>query len=167
MQFAKPEADDLKVDMTSMIDVVFQLLAFFIMTFKVVAMEGDFQVRMPLVSTTGDSLEGTPPDLILVKLRSGAEGVISAVEADGRTMEGNTQESLFEGLTQYVERKLAGAANPEDAVKTEVEFDIDYDLRYAYTVRGIEAVSGRKQMDGSVKKLIEKVKFKDNSRRGG
>ena len=40
----------LQMNMTPMIDVVFQLLVFFIMTFKIVALEGDFNVRMPLAS---------------------------------------------------------------------------------------------------------------------
>ena len=36
-----------ELTITAMIDVVFLLLAFFIMTFKIVAPEGDFRVNMP------------------------------------------------------------------------------------------------------------------------
>ncbi len=39
------DKDDLK--MTAMIDIVFLLLIFFVMTFKVLAPEGDFNVKMP------------------------------------------------------------------------------------------------------------------------
>jgi hypothetical protein len=74
---------------------------------------------------------------------------------------------MFGTLTDRIEGLLAGAANPEEAKKTEVEFDIEFNLRYKYTVRGIEAVSGRVNPDGTVTKLIEKIKFKDNSRGGG
>ncbi len=57
-------------------------------------------------------------------------------------------------------------AIPESASETEVEFDIDYGLKYSFTVKAIEAVSGRRLPDGSIKKLIEKIKFKDNSDAG-
>lgn len=166
MKFAQHEPDEIRLDMTAMIDIVFQLLVFFIMTFKVVAMEGDFSVRMPLASSNAQNLDPVLPDLISVRLASGENGNISSVEADGTTFSAASVAGLFEELTKYVEDRLAGAANPDDAKKTEVEFDIDYSLRYTFTVRGIEAVSGRKLPDGSVKKLIEKIKFKDNSQRG-
>ena len=35
------------IDMTPMIDIVFQLLVFFILTLQITAVEGDFNVRMP------------------------------------------------------------------------------------------------------------------------
>ena len=38
--------------MTSMIDIVFLLLVFFVMTFKIVELEGDFSVRMPLAGSS-------------------------------------------------------------------------------------------------------------------
>ena len=42
--------EKIELQMTPMIDIVFQLLVFFIMTFKIVAQEGDFNVKMPLAS---------------------------------------------------------------------------------------------------------------------
>ena len=39
--------EKVEVQMTPMIDIVFQLLVFFIMTFKIVSLEGDFHVKMP------------------------------------------------------------------------------------------------------------------------
>jgi biopolymer transport protein ExbD len=168
MKFEQHEPDEIKLEMTSMIDIVFQLLVFFIMTFKVVAMEGDFNVRMPLASRSAELRDDEIlPDLIQVRLRAGENGNISAIEADGNEIVGGSVEEMFGNLTQHIESRLAGAANPDEAKKTEVEFDIDYDLRYSHTVRGIEAVSGRKLSDGSVIKLIEKIKFKDNSQSGG
>jgi biopolymer transport protein ExbD len=116
-----------------MIDIVFQLLVFFIMTFKVVAMEGDFNVRMPLASTNAQDLESPLPDLISVRLAAGENGDISSVEADGKIFSAASVPEMFEELTKYVEDRLAGAANPDDAKKTEVEFDIDYSLRYVFT----------------------------------
>ena len=54
MRLATTEPDEIKLNMTAMIDIVFQLLVFFIMTFKVVAMEGDFNIRMPLATTDAE-----------------------------------------------------------------------------------------------------------------
>ena len=46
----RPSKDEkIELQMTPMIDIVFQLLVFFIMTFNVVAQEGDFNIRMPAV----------------------------------------------------------------------------------------------------------------------
>jgi biopolymer transport protein ExbD len=167
MKFEIPETEDIKLDMTAMIDIVFQLLVFFVMTFKVVSMEGDFNIRMPLASKSADDLDRVLPDLINVKLNAGQNGNISSVEIDGTTIVGATVDEMFEKLTDEIETRLARSANPDTAKETEVEFDIEFNLKYGYTVRGIEAVSGRKNPDGSVTKLIEKIKFKDNSSQGG
>ena len=70
---------------------------------------------------------------------------------------------MYQQLTKLVEQKIAGETNPEKAKETEVEFDISPELKYSFTVKAIEAVSGRVQSDGTVKKLIEKIKFKDTS----
>ena len=51
------EGEKIELQMTPMIDIVFQLLVFFIMTFKIVAMEGDFNIRMPAASQ-----QAAPPD---------------------------------------------------------------------------------------------------------
>lgn len=41
------------VDMTPMIDVVFQLLIFFMCTLKMIEPEGDFDISMPLGAANG------------------------------------------------------------------------------------------------------------------
>ena len=64
--------------MTSMIDIVFLLLVFFVMTFKIVEMEGDFTVRMPLAgdsSATSDIV-----DLPLkLRLRADDSGTLTSM----------------------------------------------------------------------------------------
>jgi biopolymer transport protein ExbD len=167
--------------MTAMIDIVFQLLVFFVMTFKVVAMEGDFNIKMPLAATDGQSVDDILPDLIQISLAgdeagnlatitvddgSGAQAIegpfFGTVQKDGKA-EVVPNDKAFASLTSYIERELAGESDPDAPVETEVEFDIAYGVKYLYTVKAIEAVSGRKQADGSVKKLIEKIKFRDRS----
>ena len=59
MKLRKKESDTkVEMQMTAMIDVVFQLLIFFMLSFKIVAMEGDFNVKMPLAAPR----EGLPDD---------------------------------------------------------------------------------------------------------
>ena len=166
MKYEPTENEDIKLNMTSMIDIVFQLLVFFILTFKVVVQEGDFNIRMPLNAVTETDLD-IPPDLIRVILRAGESGAISTIEVDDevevKTMVGDTTAELYAQLNKYIDEKVSAGDDPEEGVETEVEFDIDNNLKYGYTVRAIDAVSGKELEGGVVKKLIEKIKLKDNS----
>lgn len=152
--------------MTSMIDIVFQLLVFFILTFKPLVQEGDYNVRMPLATTESSEIED-PPDVIRVLLRAGDSGAIATIEVDDevevKTLTGEKVEDLYAQLNEFIDQKVSAGDDPEDGVETEVEFDIDSNLKYGYTVRAIEAVSGKQLDGGKVKKLIEKIKLKDNT----
>lgn len=159
MRLRISEPEEIKLNMTAMIDIVFQLLVFFIMTFKIVAMEGDFNVKMPLASETADSLDEPISDLITVRLLAGENGNIASIIVDDN--ETLNEGTMYQDLTKIVEERLAAEGDPEQAAETEVEFEIAYNLKYSFTVKAIEAVSGRIQQDGTVKKLIKKVKFKD------
>ena len=44
--------DKFELQMTPMIDVVFLLLIFFMLTFKITIPEGNFNINMPLTATT-------------------------------------------------------------------------------------------------------------------
>ena len=48
-----------EVNMTAMIDIVFLLLIFFMVTLKIVVQEGDFSVRMPLASNSSGAVDDT------------------------------------------------------------------------------------------------------------
>lgn len=152
--------EEIKLNMTSMIDIVFQLLVFFVMTFNPPQYEGDFSVKMPLNSDVPneDTIE-EPPTVISVKLSADLDGSLSNIMVDSTPVD---QNDLFGGLTKVIESKLASEGDPDKAHETEVDFDIARKLKYAYTVAAIEAVSGKKEGD-VVTKLISKIKFKDNS----
>ena len=121
---------------------------------------------MPL-STVAETDLDIPPDLIRVILRAGESGAISTIEVDDevevKTMVGDTTAELYAQLNKYIDEKVSAGDDPEEGVETEVEFDIDNNLKYGYTVRAIDAVSGKELEGGVVKKLIEKIKLKDNS----
>jgi biopolymer transport protein ExbD len=75
-------ASKIPIDMTAMIDVVFQLLTFFMLTLKSVVVEGDFNIRMPLGASAGPADNPIPP--IVVKMSATPEGYLSDVRLGGK-----------------------------------------------------------------------------------
>jgi biopolymer transport protein ExbD len=145
--------DKVSVDMTPMIDVVFQLMSFFMCTLKVVAPEGDFDIRMPL----GVAAAATPDDQqvppVRVKLSAGPDGALAGIAMNGQPV------GDFEELRKRIVALVGTDSGPNSlAERTEVELDCDYGLKYANVVRAITAVSGKVQ-DGQIVELIKKIKF--------
>jgi len=148
----REEAQKAQLSMTSMIDIVFLLLVFFVMTFKIVELEGDFSVRMPLAGS--DSVSMDPTDLPL-KLRLQADENGKLVSMSLNEINLGTD---FDQLRANVVSLIGSTAPIEGEDGPEIEIDTDYNLRYEYVIRSITAVSGYK--DGNeIVKLIEKIKF--------
>jgi len=141
--------------MTPMIDIVFQLLVFFIMTFKIVSPEGDFNIKMPLAAPS----EGLPDDNQLppmkVRLRAAGDGNLASIELGQRRLDD------FKALNLQVREIVGDDRGPGSvADSTEVELDCDYNLKFEYVIDTITAVSGYVAADGrSIVKVIEKIKF--------
>jgi biopolymer transport protein ExbD len=139
--------------MTPMIDIVFQLLIFFIMTFKIVAPEGDFNIRMPLAAPSQGvpDLDELPP--MTVRLTAGDKGQLTGIYLNEAHMTGFAQ----------LRRRIVGLVGDDTgpgslAASTEIELDCDFKLRFEYTIKAITAVSGEVR-GGEIVKLIEKIKF--------
>lgn len=142
-----------ELQMTSMIDVVFLLLIFFILTFKIVEMEGDFSVRMPLAGSDTPQTEDTDLPLKL-RLTADAQGQLVSIRLNERDLGTD-----FEALRATIISLVGNTAGPDaSAASPEVEIDTDYNLRYEYVIEAITHVSGYKQGDQIVK-LIDKIKF--------
>lgn len=145
-----------ELNMTSMIDVVFLLLIFFVLTFKIVAQEGDFNIRMPLA----DNASGPPPDPtdLPFKLRLHADG--NGQLSDIVLNEGLSFGTDWEKLRRYIIERVGGAA-PQGAGAgegPEIEIDLDYNLRYEHVIEAITATTGQKR-GNEVIRLIERIKF--------
>jgi biopolymer transport protein ExbD len=80
-------ASKIDINMTPMIDVVFQLLTFFMLTLKTVIVEGDFNIRMPLGASAGAAEDNPIPPLI-VKMAASPEGRLSGVQLGGKGVVG-------------------------------------------------------------------------------
>ena len=153
----KPEWNRFKrskiaIDMTPMIDIVFQLLTFFCMTLRVSAAEGDFQIRMPHVGPGPGGDERLPP--ILLRLQSNEAGECTRVQlADVEFTGPDRWDRMHQRLAAMVgDGSLRNLA--------EVELQCDANLKYEHTIAAITAVSGRiDRASGATIKLIEKIRF--------
>jgi biopolymer transport protein ExbD len=136
-----------------MIDVVFLLLIFFIMTFKITAPEGDFRVKMP--RGPGHRASVAPPENlpINVRLEAAGDGRLVAIRMGGRTL--NSLDELRREIRTIVDaRRVPGA----DAAPTEVELDCDYHLKYEHAMDAITAVTGYVER-GEIVKLADSICF--------
>jgi biopolymer transport protein ExbD len=145
--------DKISIDMTPMIDVVFQLISFFMFSLKVVAPEGDFDIRMPLGKSASAAVDDQQVPPIRVKLSAGPDGSLAGISMNGNPVVD------FNDLQKKVVSLVGRGRGPDSlADKTEVEMDCDYGLKYVNVVRAITAVSGTVQ-DGQIVELIKKIKF--------
>jgi biopolymer transport protein ExbD len=125
------------VQLTSMIDVVFQLLAFFLVTFRVAAVEGDFQLRLPKADRVPGTCSRTERQT--VRVVADAHGDLDVWRLDSRAS-GNGRSSLprlrAEALRSVNISREAGQEEPE------FELRLDDRLRYEHAHAVIEALGG-------------------------
>lgn len=146
--------EKVELQMTPMIDVVFQLMAFFLMTFKVAAVEGDFNLRLPADDRPP---MGSGPQSIEVRLLAAPDGALRALQIDGGTPIDDRSQP-WERLRNRVARQIddlraAGLEEPE------IVINADDGLHYEHAVDAVSAVSFR-YVDGLRQPLAAKVSFK-------
>jgi biopolymer transport protein ExbD len=147
--------EKIELSMVPMIDIVFQMLVFFIMTFRIVLQEGDFNIRMPS-EAAAQAVE--PSDLLpwTLVMTAGSDGELADLQLSGRSF-GNSRDA-FARLQQFVRSQVEVDGAAAVASEQEVEIDADYDLNYLYVVRAITAVTGYIE-GGQRHQLIERTKF--------
>ena len=149
------QAEKVEIPMTPMIDIVFQLLVFFIMTFRIVAQEGDFNIRMPLAAIS----EGPPPidklPPMVVRMQADSRGNLAQISLNQRAL-GTSVRRLHDEIRQVIGDDRGPGSVQETA---EVELDCDYNLRYEHVIEAVTAVSGFLDASGNIVKLAEKIKF--------
>lgn len=142
----------MRLQMTSMIDIVFLLLVFFIMTFKIVESEGDFNIRMP---SQGEPVASSTDLPLKLRMVSDSSGNLSGMRLNTKPL--GTDFGLLRSEVVGLMQNAAGPAS-EDSADRVIEIDADFQLRYDYTIQAITAVTGQKR-GNSTQKLIERVKF--------
>ncbi|MEO2009867.1 MAG: biopolymer transporter ExbD [Pirellulaceae bacterium] len=157
--------DKIELQMTPMIDIVFQLLVFFIMTFKIVAQEGDFNIRMPLASEGGAPDESQMPPYKLY-LTANQDGTLEVpFLMDGLTFDN------FKSLQEHLilEMEDPNGVGPEKfQEEAEVELHCDYGLRYDFVIQAIDSVRGKlDRATGQTIEIVQKIKFAPPPDRSG
>ncbi|MCY2978993.1 MAG: biopolymer transporter ExbD [Planctomycetota bacterium] len=153
MKFStKRGSEKAELQLTSMIDVIFLLLIFFVMTFKIAAQEGDFNVKMPIGGGPGSADTTNLP--IKLRLRANADGELVDIVVNDSLTFGND----WTKLRAYILNVTGGNAPPTPEEGPEVEIDLDYNLRYEHVIGAVTAVTGQRLGD-EVKRLVERIKF--------
>lgn len=156
MQLSAERSTGSKVEipMAPMIDIVFQLLIFFMLNLKIVAPEGDFSVNLPM----GGPPPGPAADVsIKVGLRSDLEGRLTQLTLGERNL-GN-DDAAFERLNREILQIVGRPGNP-GASALEVELDADYETQHQYVVKAISRCTGRfDPQTQTVARYIDKIKF--------
>lgn len=155
MKHSPSQLDEkIAIDMTPMIDIVFQLLTFFIMTLQIAAVEGDFLIKMPVAKPApGPWHDETLPPMKL-RLVATSSGDLAEVRFNGDSC-GNGA-LAWASVQQRIDALIASGA-PRESL--EVQLDCDYALQHQNVIDAITAVSGKLTSDGQIVKLVEKVKF--------
>ncbi len=158
VRHAERSGDKIELQMTPMIDIVFQLLVFFIMTFKIVTPEGDFNIRMPIAAPS----EGVPDDdlqipPIKVRLRATGAGHLAGIRMNEKDLGSGSR--AFDRLRAEIVQIVRPGTGPSIADAAEVEIDADYALRFEFVIDTITAVSGYVEPSGNIIRLCEKIKF--------
>jgi biopolymer transport protein ExbD len=143
-----------QLQLSSLIDVVFLLLVFFVLTFRIVAMEGDFNVRMATLPEPGTLVDVDLPPM-QVRLQADSEGALTTVELNGQRLAG--PDGLRNRLLSLAEsNSTASGLLPN----SEMVLHCDPNLKYDYVVQIITAASGVESADGEMMPLVEKIRFR-------
>lgn len=146
-------SDKIPIDMTPMIDIVFQLLTFFCMTLRVGTAEGDFNIRMPLAAPRAGPPDPNQLPPMKLFLKADANGNCARIVMNDSEFSGGDRWRRLHG-------HIAGIVGDGSlAASAEVELVCDYNLHYEHVVEAITAVSGELSPDGQIIKLVEKIKF--------
>ena len=156
MNLGARQPEKIEAQMAPMIDVVFQLLIFFMLTLKITAEEGDFGINMPIGSSGADSNE-LPPTEIKIRLQANPDGTLANASV-GANSYGNGPD-VFERINSRV-ITLAGppSGGPNDDM--EVTIDADYNLNYNYVIQAVSAATGKVDpRSGRPVRYVDKIKF--------
>ncbi|VAX38237.1 hypothetical protein MNBD_PLANCTO02-609 [hydrothermal vent metagenome] len=143
--------------MAPMIDVVFQLLIFFMLTLNITEPEGDFSINMP-ISAPAANQSNALQDL-KIRLEATEDGRLKNIIFGRRPLGNNTgkQDNVFARLNAEVNKHIG---NSDDATRKEMRviIDADYNLDYKWTIKTISACTG-KMKEGKLIHYFEKIEF--------
>ena len=151
------EIESQRLQMTPLIDVVFLLLTFFIMTFKIVMPEGEFAVRMPLTGDTAQASPQTPLPVEPIRVRIIADAAGNLADIQVGSVKVGTQPGR---LREQIIKLVGPTPTKEEREKLEAILDPDRKLKYQYAFDAFTEVTGYLS-EGQVVPLIDNINFAD------
>lgn len=149
MRFHRRQAETEKRHFTALIDVVFLLLVFFMLTLKIVEPEGELQASFDQSGSEGI----IPPSLPLhVVLDSSANGTLTDVRLAGRSL--GTGDAGIERLRSEMRKLFPGNDPTKWDFEESVTLRADVNLQYQHIVAALSAVSGDVRQVGSQSQTV-------------
>lgn len=147
-------SDPVRLPLSPMIDIIFLLLIFFVMTFQIVPLEGDLFLDLP-PAQAGEPIEPLelpvhPP--LHVRVTADAAGELQSIQL------GDAKYDTFAELNRRI-REIVSLDSDSEAADWEAMLEVDPRLEYRHTIAALTAISGYTTDQGQVVKLIEKVSF--------
>jgi biopolymer transport protein ExbD len=150
----KRGSDEVELNLAAMLDMAFQLLAFFILTFKPPAVEGQILLRMPPPQSmvpikggrdAGENEKDTNPlkglDTLTIQVFAKDDGTIHSIQVANRPAMGNNMSRLDDSL-----RELIG--DPK-AIFTQVLINVHPKLHYDSLMNVVDICTRQKLPDGT------------------
>ena len=131
MRRRQREETKVEMNMTPMIDVVFQLLTFFMFTLRPMVHEGQFAVNMSTGGAASPEQEEFKLPPLAVNLRATEDGDLAAI------LLGDRQIRNFDDLRIQVGALVGGAIGEE----IEAEIHADDSLQYAHLVSAVNTLT--------------------------
>lgn len=159
----------IKLNVTAMLDMAFQLLAFFILTFRPAPIEGHLSLNMPppipftnvdMRQTVGQEGTGVLPSLHALHLFVSAQddGDVQEVRLETNVIAvGRLTPTTLAGIG----RRLAPVFSARNVLYDRIQIEVDSRLRYEELLKLIDVCSQQKQPDGTP---IGKVSFVEMQR---
>jgi len=145
--------------MAPMIDVVFQLLIFFMLTLKIVEPEGDFDINMPLGAPVQAAVTDADLPPLRVRMIAGEGGQLQDLLFNEQSLGGGP--GALDELSRQIASSISAlkaSGGDETVEKQEVEIDPDYGLNYENIVYAISSCSGKIE-NGRMIRFFSRIRF--------
>ena len=97
------EGEKIEPAMAPMIDVVFQLLIFFMLTLKIIEPEGDFSINMPQGKPQQSKPTDATIDPVVITMAANDDGTLNAVQFGGNQAMAPSPSSDPEKIQKFIE----------------------------------------------------------------
>jgi biopolymer transport protein ExbD len=159
----RPQSEEVRLNLAAMLDMAFQLLAFFILTFRPNPVEGQIALNLPPAERESIRDDGPRPEKPGPEFEAGAKTLTIVIPAskDGQVASVSVGlAKLFDGpldrdRLQQLNRRLKGVFSVQDAFD-QVVLRVGTNLNYGELMKIVEVCTKQKMSDG---KPVSKISF--------